>query len=471
VTVRRRLLLALVGVLLVLAPAAASAHPLGNFSVNRYLRAEASGGSLYLRHVVDLAEIPAFQERGRVDAAGGLRPWARARAREQAGDLVVTAGGRRLDAVPVSWAARWAPGAGGLRTLRLAAWYRVPAPGGLPPGPLRLVAEDRTHAGRLGWREVVLRASGGARLAGAGAAGTDRSAELTDYPPDRLARPLTVSRADAEWTPGQGAGPVAADITDAGESPAADRPDGLAGLVTGDLSAGVVLLALVLAMGWGALHSLSPGHGKSMVAAYLVGTRGTARHALLLGGVVTATHTAGVIALGLVTLVASRYVLPETLFPWLNLVAALMVLGVGAWVLGGRLRRARSHHAHHHHHGHHHGHHGHGHHHAPPADLSPRGLLAVGAAAGIVPCPSALVLLLGAISIHRVGYGLVLVLAFSAGLAGVLSLIGLLVLRARRLIDRVPMDGRIAAAVPVASAVVILVLGVVLTVRAVPGIA
>jgi ABC-type nickel/cobalt efflux system permease component RcnA len=123
-------------------------------------------------------------------------------------------------------------------------------------------------------------------------------------------------------------------------------------------------------------------------------------------------------------------------------------------------------HAHDHGHGHHHGPGGHTH--APPEDLSMRSLLAVGAAAGIIPCPSALVLLLGAIALDRVGYGLVLVLAFSVGLAGLLSLIGLLVIYARRFIERLPLDGRVASAIPALSALAIIALGMVLMVKAIP---
>jgi ABC-type nickel/cobalt efflux system permease component RcnA len=316
-----------------------------------------------------------------------------------------------------------------------------------------------------------------------------------------------------------GAGAVGPLTADPESRVTESSPGGLSGLVDDDLSFGVVVVALLLAMGWGALHSLSPGHGKTMVAAYLVGTRGTARHALLLGLFVTVTHTVGVVALGLVTLFASRYILPEDLFPWINLVAAVLVVAVGLWAGWGRTARFRRRLAHrrahargvpHHHggahegaalpalamaaapaahvhphahgHGHSHAHshdgghggsHGHahgpdGHTHAPPEDLSMRSLLAVGASAGIIPCPSALVLLLGAIALHRVGYGLVLVLAFSVGLAGLLSVIGLLVIHARRFLGRLPLDGRIAAAIPALSALAIVALGVVLTVRALP---
>jgi ABC-type nickel/cobalt efflux system permease component RcnA len=259
-----------------------------------------------------------------------------------------------------------------------------------------------------------------------------------------------------------------------------------------------------------------------MVAAYLVGSRGTARHAVILGAFVTVTHTIGVFALGIVALFLSRYLLPEDLFPWLNLVAAVMVLGVGLWLVRQRARpwwARRAHdraHArgvphehshsrapavaaavpalatvgapadtasdHHHHdydhehghdgghgHDHHHHHHGPGGHtHEPPDDLSMRSLLTVGATAGIVPCPSALVLLLGAIALERLGYGMVLVVAFSLGLALTLTAIGLMVIYAKRVLARVPVDGRLARAVPLASALVIVGLGVLLTVRALP---
>ena len=494
---RRLALLALI-LLGLLVPGLAGAHPLGNFTVNRYLRAEASGGQLYLRYVLDMAEIPTFTERARIDAAGGLGPYAAERAPALARDIVAEVDGRRVPVVPISQAASFHPGAAGLRTLRLAAWYRVA--GGRPAGGAHRVAlRDQTYDGRLGWREVVVHATSGAAVAASTVPSRDSSDELRHYPKDRLTRPLAVQEADFTWTPGSGPGAVGP-LTSDPESRVADAsPGGLGGLVDGHLTVGAVLLALLLAMGWGALHSLSPGHGKSMVAAYLVGTRGTARHALLLGAFVTATHTIGVIALGLVTLWASEYILPETLFPWLNLAAALIVVGIGAWVLGRRWRRLRRERAHararaagltHHHHpvtapepvlvgaavrhdddhrhdhGHHHGPGGHTD--APPEDLSLRSLIAVGASAGLIPCPSALVLLLGAISLHRVGYGLVLVLAFSVGLAGVLSLIGILVLHARRFLERLPFDGRLAASLPVVSALIIVGLGVVLIARAVP---
>ena len=246
---------------------------------------------------------------------------------------------------------------------------------------------------------------------------------------------------------------------------------------------GVLLFLLLAAFAWGAFHALSPGHGKAMVAAYLVGARGTARHAIALGGVVTVTHTIGVFALGLVTLALSQYILPQDLYPWLTLTSGLLVLVVGLGVMRSRMgwyraRRPRRpgeapaghDHAHAHRHGHAHGvdgpHH-HRHHHMPD-DLSWKGLVGMGAAAGIIPCPSALVVLLGAIAQHEVGLGLLLITVFSLGLAATLTGLGLAVVFAARLTERISFSGRLAAALPAVSAVIIIGAGAVLTAQAVP---
>jgi ABC-type nickel/cobalt efflux system permease component RcnA len=210
------------------------------------------------------------------------------------------------------------------------------------------------------------------------------------------------------------------------------------------------------------------------VAAYLVGSRGTARHAAFLGATVTITHTASIFALGIVTLYLSRYILPETLYPWLSVVSGLVVVAMGASILVRRARRLRAHHHHHHHsddhdhdshdHDHHHGPGGHTH--EPPAAITARSMLALGISGGILPCPSALVVMLGAIAVHRVAFGLLLVVAFSIGLAATLTGVGLLVVYARRLVDRVPSSGRVVQAAPTFSAAVITLLGVGLTIQA-----
>jgi nickel/cobalt exporter len=246
------------------------------------------------------------------------------------------------------------------------------------------------------------------------------------------------------------------------QAPGGDRSDGSGGTdhgfadVFSDAAAGrgVLVLLLLSAFAWSALHVLSPGHGKAMVAAYLVGTRGTARHAVALGATVTVAHTAGVFALGAVALLLSQYVLPERIYPWLNLVAGALVLVVGAGVLHSRVR-GRHHH----------------HHHAPPDGVSWRGLLAMGAAAGLIPCPSALVVLLGAIAQGELALGMVLIVTFSAGLAATLTVLGLAVVHTGRALASLPVPGRVTAALPAASALLIVGAGLVMTAQALPHVA
>jgi ABC-type nickel/cobalt efflux system permease component RcnA len=249
---------------------------------------------------------------------------------------------------------------------------------------------------------------------------------------------------------------------------------GFAALIVHDrLTVGFVLGSLFVAFFWGAAHALSPGHGKSVVAAYLVGSRGTPRHALLLGLTVTVTHTIGVFAIGLITLSLSQFIVPDRLYPWLNLVSALLIVCVGLGVLRWRVRewrRSRAAHSHDHHAHHHHGHgHRHGHSHDPALGL--RRLLGVGISGGIVPCPTALVVLLAAISLHRVGYGLVLILAFSVGLAAAMTGIGVLAVTAKRAFGRIDFDRGLVRLLPAVSALVVLALGVAMTVRAFPKVA
>jgi nickel/cobalt exporter len=283
-----------------------------------------------------------------------------------------------------------------------------------------------------------------------------------------------VTRATATFSPGAGRGVAPATRTgqalDTRVAVRAVSDGGFASLIGRDrLPAGVVLVSLLVAMFWGAAHALSPGHGKSIIAAYLVGTRGTRRDAVVLGLAVTVTHTIGVFALGLITLSLSQFVVPEELYPWLNLASALLVVGVGAGVLSWRLREWRSpDRGHHHHHSHHH--HGHGHRHAPEPDRAagPRGLLSVGISGGLIPCPTALVVLLAAISLHRIGYGLVLILAFSAGLAAAMTAIGILAVTAKRAFERVDLEAGVIRLLPAVSALAILGLGVAMIVRALP---
>ena len=274
-----------------------------------------------------------------------------------------------------------------------------------------------------------------------------------------------------------------------GEATADRGGDGFAGTLTsGDTEGLLILVLLATAFGWGALHALSPGHGKAMVAGYLAGSRGTPRHAFALGATVTATHTASVFALGLITLAASEYIVPERLYPWLGVASGLMVVAVGLTVMRSRLRRWRAvrageapghdhghDHTHDHDHTHAHGHaHDHGHtHDHNDAPIRMRELLGLGVSGGLVPCPSALVVLIAAISQHRIGLGMALIFAFSLGLAGTVSAVGLVTIYGQRLVGRLNFErrmfgGRLTGALPAMSATLIVLVGVLITSRAIP---
>jgi ABC-type nickel/cobalt efflux system permease component RcnA len=432
-------------------PSFAAAHPLGNFTVNRYAGIELAGSEVYVRYALDLAEIPTFQKGAEVRRPG--YPVALAR------ELELRLDGRRARLRVVEQRIVERPGAGGLKTLRLDVVYRAQGTGA------ELAFRDRSFAGRLGWREVTLSARDGARVLVSDVPATSASNALRDYPKDLLRSPLDVASAVATIEPGPGSGP-APTITDGVDAPrhVGGRFESL--IEEGDVSVGVLLVSLLIAAFWGATHALTPGHGKAMVAAYLVGTQGTARHAFLLGGTVTIAHTSGVFALGFVTLGLSAFIVPEQLYPWLTLVSGVLVVLVGASVLRQRLRSRRHHHDdHHHEHGHDHRHHHHHH-----DDVTSKGILGVGIAAGLLPCPSALVVLLSAIALHRIGLGLALIVAFSIGLAATITAIGLVAVLARRTFSRLSLEGPVVRALPAASAALILVVGVAITARAVPGV-
>jgi nickel/cobalt exporter len=438
----RRLLAPLVALAALAVGSDAEEHPLGNFSVNSFSRIQVGGDRVYVRYVVDLAEIPTLQA-GRID---GRRYAARI-----AGNLRLRVDDRPASLTPVARRLTRRPGAGGLATTRL----EILLGGPRLAGRSRIVYADGNFAGRVGWREIVI-----------GARTPSRSDELRSYPDGLLESPLAATAIATTLSPRPGV--ALAPSLRAPQAPAR-RGRGFESLVSRELSPGFVLLSLALALFWGAAHALGPGHGKAIVAGYLVGTRGTARHAFLLGLIVTVTHTIGVFALGLATLALSQLLLPEDLYPWLNLVSALLVLAVGVAVVRWRLRdllHARAHarggpHSHHHHH-----HHEHDHEHAPVGGL--RSLIGAGVSGGIVPCPTALVVLLAAVSLQRIGYGLVLIVAFSVGLAATVTGIGLIAVSAKRLFARAGFDGRLVRTLPAVSAAVVLALGLLMTARALP---
>ncbi len=249
-----------------------------------------------------------------------------------------------------------------------------------------------------------------------------------------------------------------------------------------ELSAGIILGALALALLAGAAHGLEPGHGKTIVAAYLVGSRGTVGHATFLGGVVTFTHTFSILLLGLAALFATQYIDYREIMPWMGTASGLLIVALGGWLLVNQLRGSgRGHGHHHHHHGdhghgdhdhgdHEHGHgedhhHGHGHSHEVPANVTLGSLLTLGISGGIVPCPGALVILLLAVGLDRIAFGLVLLVVFSFGLAAVLIAVGVLFVKARPLVERFSGDGRWIQRLPMASSVFIIFVGLAITVK------
>jgi nickel/cobalt exporter len=410
-------------------PAIASAHPLGNFTVNRFSRVEVADQRVYVRYVLDLAEIPTFQA-GPIDADTYAHRIARG--------ARLSLNGHRVQLVPLERALAHPRGAGGLRTTRL----EVILGGPKLAATTRVTYRDTNYAARIGWKEIVL---GDA---------PSRSKELRAYPKDLLSSPLNVTSLQTTLAPHSGAATRPHVSTGAAlQAPDRIADSRFASLIGRDkLSFWLVVASLGAALFWGMAHALSPGHGKTIVAAYLVGRRGTVRYAALLGLIVTVTHTIGVFALGLVTLLLSRFIVPEELFPWLNLVSGLLVVGIGASVLRARWRQ-RSHthdHDHHHH------------------DLDRRSLVAVGVSGGLLPCPSALVVLLAAISLHRVAFGLILIVAFSAGLALTITGIGLVAVLARSSFKRIGVGGTLFSRLPAVSAVVILAAGLAMTLHALP---
>jgi nickel/cobalt exporter len=460
------------------APALASAHPLGNFTTNRYDEVVASGDHLYVVAVLDLAEIPTFQAKPEV-AELGRAGYARSVAGTIADGLTLSVAGRARQLRELRHTLVFPRGAGGLHTTRLEVVYDA----GVAPASGTVDLRDDTFPGRIGWREAVVSSNRGAMLDASDVPSRSISDRLLVYPKNMLTSPLDVRSASARVRGGSLAGmPPALGRATTAPVRASSGTGSFASLVARDhLSVGFVLLALGLALFWGSAHALTPGHGKSIVAAYLVGTRGRARDALALGGIVTVTHTIGVFTLGLVTLALSELIVPEDLYPWMNLVSALLVVSVGVVVLRERVRAARrapatahQHAQHDHGHGdHHHDHEGmtdeeHARAHLPEQGTGFRGLLAVGVSGGIIPCPTALVVLLAAISLHRVAFGLVLIVAFSIGLAAVISGIGLVAVGARQTFKHVSFEGRVVRALPAVSALLVLGIGFVMTARALP---
>ncbi|MFG2451687.1 sulfite exporter TauE/SafE family protein [Streptomyces sp. NPDC048512] len=537
---------------------AAPAHPLGNFTVNYHTGISLRLDRLDAEVVVDRAEISTLQERAEVDADhdGAVSPGER----RSYAEASCTSLGRQLHTSVAGTPVRWGrvsagmtyePGEAGLRTSRLTCAFTTAADLSRPTDvDVRTAYDSR----RIGWREMTVRGHG-VRATGTRLPAVSPTDELRHYPRDPAAGPLDQRTARMRTTPGEStaAGPGGTVLPGTGWfgralGATSSVFDSLVG--SRELTVPVGLLALLLAFVLGASHAVLPGHGKTIMASYLAGRRGTRRDAVAVGATVTLTHTAGVLVLGL-ALPAATHLAGETVLNVLGGASGLIVTGIGLWLLASALRDKPGH-GHHHHHGaahghHHHGdatgrhHHGHSHSHdghdhghdghgssrddhdhgRPPTDglgtrlpriprrRAPRpagtgvatlvepaatpssgtaphpaaarrtgrgGLIGMGIAGGLVPSPSALVVLLGAVALGRTAFGVLLVFAYGLGMAATLTLVGLLLVRLReRLESRLtsPSGSRHRAVRaltrlgPTATALLVVIVGFGLTLRAV----
>jgi nickel/cobalt transporter (NicO) family protein len=499
-------------VMLTLSPSQrAEAHPLGNFTINHYSRLEFADEKAHIDYVLDVAEIPTFQRKRQLDPNGDgklsdaeARSYLDAELPSLVENLQLRVGEKVVPLRLLDSSATYRPGQGGLPILRIEARLLAELPKNWEDNGAGYYT-DRNYKDHLGWREIVVQGGPGVAIKRSTAPSAGVSDELRKYPSDMLSSPLDIREAKFTLVPGEGSvadGTVGQAARSFDTSNYGFKTNGYISRLYAWLnslisftspSPIVILISLLAALLWGAVHAFTPGHGKTVVAAYLVGDRGTARHAAFLGLTVTLTHTLGVFALGGVAIYLARYILPEALFPWLSVVSGLLVVVIGLSLLFSRSRglgagsgkvhhtqtehadgaHTHSHvhsvHSHSHSgHEHTHSHDGHTHSHLPPgadgSKVSIRSLVALGVSGGLVPCPAALVLLLSAISLGRLGFGMVLVVAFSVGLAIVLTGIGILMIYAKRLFERFSFETRVPRLLPVASALVISLAGVVILV-------
>ncbi len=506
---------------------------MGNFSVNHYSKIELAPKTSKVLFVLDLAEIPSFallQKWGlqATSPRADLNAKATQEARDWSRNLVIRDNGKiikpRFDSADLTVS----EGAGGLSVFRIATHLSLPLVSG------RLEYEDSNYAERAGWKEIVVQGGEGVTLQKSTPDHPDQSQALAAYPQDPRLSPPQETQASVQWSAvGEPTAPLVATAPaktaplEVAAAPAvvAVPPPNTAATPPEQKSLGTVsrgdfisrtlgskkeigwslaVTLLLVAFGFGALHAFEPGHGKTMVAAYLVGSRGTVKQAIFLGGMVTFTHTISVFILGIATLFLSRYVMPEKISKVLGVVSGLTIVWIGGLLLYRRARKLAPHthahhdhdhdhdhahphthshdhdhahahkhdhkHDHHHHepvpaHTHTHTHDGHTHSHLPEGDVTLGSLIALGASGGLVPCPSALVLLLSAISLGRTGLGLLMLLSFSLGLALVLMATGLTVLFAKKLLPEKSKSASnpVFRLLPVLSAAVILIIGMVMT--------
>jgi len=499
-------------------PAVTSAHPLGNFTINRYNGLTVNSEWTHIDRVVEMAELPTVQARQEMDAdRDGVisnsegAAWAESTCRSATDSLVLQVNGSPVNPMPLGVGLAFAPGQAGLSTLRLVCTYSAEY-AALPDGS-NIQFSDTSYPSRQGWREIVVRPAG-VLLTGVDDYSASSSDRLRAYPSESGSAIKAQSSVAFEIVGRSSSSaievPTVADAVMLG-SPAdqivfentapaivpggvPDLPGELTSIIgAGDLSLPALFAALALAALVGAFHAATPGHGKTLMAAYLVGSRGTVRHALGLGLTVTISHTIGVLVLGGIVLVAGAALPSERLLPILGLVSGIVVtlLGIAFFVQRWKQRVHDRQHEHKHGAEHDRGHdRGHDHDHDHAADeadgwhshglvrhthlpdengpLRRRNLIALGLVGGLVPSASAILILVGSIAAGRPAFGMALTIAFGAGMAAVLVGVGVLLVRARALVERLPSRSlsRVLVYAPVATALVFVIVGVAITIQA-----
>src|SRR5215831_19164253 len=461
------------------------AHPLGNFSVNQSIGLKLSPDRVAVTAIVDLAELPTLQERPAVDANGDGKVGAAESAayntricRAMAGAVAL-----RVDGDRVRWSVRpagfeYRPGSAGLHTSRISCAFDAAA-----DLTRRAVVDvvNGYRADRIGWREITA-AGHGVHIVNPPVPARSVSGSLRSSPTGLLGSPLDQRSARLQVEPGDGPSAGAAVHVNRGDPVSrwvaeADRT--LERLVGGHLTPFVGVLAVLLALTLGAAHAALPGHGKTVMAAYIAGRRGRPRDAFTVGAIVTLTHTGGVLVMGLL-LTATASLAGEVVLSWLGIASGILVAAVGAAMLVGVLRRRASvcdhHHGHSHDHdvhGHSHDHDHHGHSHSHPARRARRlSLVGMGIAGGLVPSPSALIVLLGAVGLGRTAFGVLLVVAYGVGMAAMLTAAGLVLVRVRDRWASRPRRtlARLSALAPTGTAALVLCVGLGLAGRAMLGV-
>jgi len=410
------------------------AHPLDEFTVNHYTAIRITPTHVDLRFRLDIAEIAAFGELKLMDKDGDgvvsdaeREAYLSDRVKMLSDGQTLTLNGQPIALIVQHADVERRAGNRGIPTFFITIDYQMPLTN-LGTGTNTLNYFDDGYPWQNGWKEIIATAGNGVKIVQSSVPAEDRSKQLTDYPKTPQADRPQVSKAHIEFVLDPNAIGTGTTTTAPTVAPGfAGRSDFLSRFLNDPkTSQWLLFLAIPIAMALGAGHALSPGHGKTVVAAYLVGSRAAPRHACLLGIVVTITHTLGVFALGLAILFAARSVNSEALYPWLGFASGALIFCLGSWQFVRRLSARYSNnptldHAH-----------------AMPDSLSLTSLVTLGISGGLVPCPSALVVMLSAIGLHRPATGLLLIVAFSFGLASVLIIIGMLAVYSRKLFQLRP---------------------------------